>query len=186
MTRDGEDSKGTWILLFSGTARVFVQSAGVMTLALCMRDYGFIGSFLQTKAAAALCLLPLPFEALAASGCCRLSTRLVPAGTVLIVVLIYACTLLEEWRADEGQRIALVALEQALLLFALAFAVPVNVSKLYRTGNLEESLVLLEWLKAYLGRLSGPAFAIMLQNWLGYGPLLLVLCCATVTVALTA
>merc|ERR1711874_441830 len=56
-------------LWISGTMRVFVQSAAMMTLGMWMRDARLTGSFRQTKAIAALCLLPVPFEALASGMC---------------------------------------------------------------------------------------------------------------------
>eukprot|EP00415_Alexandrium_ostenfeldii_P000513 UN0513 len=181
--------KPRWVLLFSGTTRIFVQTAGVITLALWMRDYGFVGNFRQTAAAAGLCLLPVPCEALAASSTSqrnRRFTRYIAVLAVLVVVVLFVFGHLAYWPEDGGFRVALVAAEQASLLVALAFAAPANVSRLYQAGDLEESLVILEWLKAYIGRLLGPAFAIVIQNWLGYGPLLLALCTATVAVALTA
>jgi len=177
----------------SGTVRVFVQSAAMMTLALWMRDAGLTGNFRQTKAIAVLCLLPVPFEALA-SGMCRPSwlprpeerARIIAVGTVGVVVPIFAWTSYMGLSRSQGLNAAVAGLELAVLLIALAIAAPFNASRLYQMKDAERSVVVLEWLKAYIGRLIGPIFALAVQNWLGYDPLLAMLCVATVTVAMTA
>lgn len=193
-----ETTSGAWTRLAlwaSGTMRVFVQSAAIVAMALRMQDAGLTASFRQSKAVAAMCLLPAAFEAMA-SGICRPSwlpkperlARAAAVSTVGVVVAICVCTTWVGWlrAVDAEARAAVAALELAVLLMALAFAAPLNVSRLNQHQAAEQSMVMLEWLKAYVGRLCGPIFALAVQNWLGYGPLLGMLCSTTVAVALTA
>ncbi|CAK9046351.1 unnamed protein product [Durusdinium trenchii] len=58
--------------------------------------------------------------------------------------------------------------------------------KSYQQKDAEHSIVVLEWLKAYVGRLLGPFCAVLLYSLLGYGPVLGVLAAATAMVTLTA
>lgn len=175
----------------SGTIRVFVQSAALAALALWMRGAGLTGHFRQTRAVAALSLLPVPFEAVASGvfvGRCLPKTQerarcaaIVAVGTV---VVLFWCS--GRVGGDMKAHASLAAMELAILLITLACVEPRNVTSLNQRKDAERSMVMLEWLKAYVGRLLGPVAALAIQNWLGFGPLLALLCCATVAVALTA
>jgi hypothetical protein len=72
------------------------------------------------------------------------------------------------------------------LLVTLAIASPFNASRLYQLEDAERAIVILEWMKAYVGRLFGPFIAVVMYTQVGYGPLLAVLCSATIVVTFTA
>jgi len=74
----------------------------------------------------------------------------------------------------------------AALMIALAMAQPANASRLYQLQDAERALVMLEWMKAYVGRLFGPLFAVLAYHCVGYVPVLAILCLATAIVTLTA
>lgn len=186
-------------LLFSATARVFVQSSAIMTLALWMRDANMTGSFRQTKAIALFFFLPAPFQAVA-SGVCPMPfscpawlPSLEERGKEVVVVMVatvmavFICTSLTRGANESPVVLTCVAVvELAALLIALAIATPLSASRLNELKDAEQSTVKLEWLKAYVGRIFGPIFSLVVQNWLGYDPLLVILCLATVLVAVTA
>jgi len=183
-------------LLLSGTTRVFVQSGAMLAVALCMRDAGFTGNFRQTKVVAALCLLQVPFEALASGICCdrkwtspwkRQRRRRLAFGSLATILLMLFCTrallLSTEHRVTKA---ALTACEMGVLLVALAIATPDSVSRLNGLPDAERSMVLVEWLKAYIGRLIGFVFALVVLSYVGYVPLLAALSVATALVVFTA
>jgi MFS family permease len=193
-----QSSHFRWVVLISGTARVFVQSAIMPVVALLMHDLGYVGQFRQSIAVATIYLLQLPFEALATKACTgcsvRLSTKsrtsmglsrnLLGSGAILITV-ISICSLVTT--ADKNLELLLRRLLQlAALMVMLAVAAPFNASRLYKLHDAERVIVTLEWMKAYVGRLLGPFFAILMYTTLGYGPLLACLYIAAVGVALTA
>mmetsp|Transcript_30862 Transcript_30862/g.98464 ORF Transcript_30862/g.98464 Transcript_30862/m.98464 type:complete len:820 (-) Transcript_30862:90-2549(-) len=182
----------------SGTARVFVQSAILPVVALSMRDAQWTGNFRQTFAVAALCLLPMPFEAFVSRLCCTCSLRQRPAdgtdssklasGALGALALAVVSAAPRSLIGEDGDLTVLLAriCELAVLMIILAVAAPISASRLYRLKDAERSIVVLEWMKAYVGRLCGPLFAVLAYSWLGYGPLLGVLCAATAVVTLTA
>lgn len=88
----------------------------------------------------------------------------------------------------EGESRALLVgfLELAALMVALSIAAPFNASRQYGLRDAERATVLLEWMKAYIGRLLSPLFAIVMYNFLGYRALLSVLCALTAVATLTA
>jgi len=183
----------------SGTLRVFVQSAIMPVVALKLRDANWTGNFRQTFAVAALCLLPMPFEAFAFRMFgCSCSKRLLGAdgidfsklasGAIGLVALVIVSVSPRSVIGEDGETIALLMsiLELVILMIALAMATPFNASRLYKLKNAERAVVQLEWMKAYIGRLLGPLFAVLLYNWVGYRTLLALLCTATCVVTLTA
>lgn len=180
-------------LIASGTARAFAQSAAMMALALGMRDGGVTGEFRQTKAIAALSLVPAPFEALA-SGIGMPEWlprpgdhgRRVAIATVAAVAALHLGASLIGGGAAGAETVVLIGIELIALMVALAIAAPLNASKLFGQKNAEGDMVLLEWLKAYIGRLLGPVIAIVVHDWLGYWAQLTMLCVVTVSIALTA
>merc|ERR1719220_2061101 len=87
---------------------------------------------------------------------------------------------------DKGGSSTVFLTELVLLQISLAFAAPLNVSKLYQSKHAERSLVMMEWVKAYAGRLLGPIITLMVYNWIDYNALLFMLFSATVVVAVTA
>lgn len=182
------------LLLASGTARVFVQTAAMFALALWMHEVDMTGDFRQTRAVALLCILPVPLEAVA-SGVSRCPTWFAKwqrKTTALALVTVAVCLFIASTIAlalgsvTSVGRVFLAGLELALLLQALAVAAPQNISKLHKHQDAESSLVTLEWLKAYVGRLLAPVFAVMVQTHCGSGPLFVLLGSATVLVAVTA
>jgi len=183
----------------SGTLRVFVQSAIMPVVALKLRDANWTGNFRQTFAVAALCLLPMPFEAFASRMfSCSCSMRLhgadgidfskLASGAIGLVALVIVSVSPRSVIGEDGETIALLMsiLELVILMIALAMATPFNASRLYKLKNAERAVVRLEWMKAYMGRLLGPLFAVLLYNWVGYRTLLALLCTATCVVTLTA
>mmetsp|Transcript_110143 Transcript_110143/g.322265 ORF Transcript_110143/g.322265 Transcript_110143/m.322265 type:complete len:795 (+) Transcript_110143:68-2452(+) len=181
----------------SGTMRVFVQSAILPVAALSMRDAHWTGNFRQTFAVAAICLLPMPFEALASRMCCGCSLRLrstdgvdsskLASGFIGAIALAIVSGSPRSVSGEEGETPALLMriCELAILMIALAMAAPFNASKLYQLSDAERAIVQLEWMKAYCGRLLGPLCAVLLYSWVGYHVLLGLLCIATGVVILT-
>mmetsp|Transcript_7324 Transcript_7324/g.20557 ORF Transcript_7324/g.20557 Transcript_7324/m.20557 type:complete len:763 (-) Transcript_7324:314-2602(-) len=175
-------------LLISGTARVFVQSSAIVALALWMRDAGLVGSFRQTKAMAAvlsvgtICTAWLP-----QSDKDWQYTKIKVIAVVGAVMVLFLCTSVGLLRPEtDGAKATIAALELVTLLAALALAAPHHVSRLYQLKDAEQAIVILEWLKAYVGRLFAPIFAIAVQAYLGYGPLLVMLSATTISVAFSA
>eukprot|EP00930_Biecheleria_cincta_P048163 TRINITY_DN33511_c0_g1_i1.p1 TRINITY_DN33511_c0_g1~~TRINITY_DN33511_c0_g1_i1.p1 ORF type:complete len:778 (-),score=83.47 TRINITY_DN33511_c0_g1_i1:97-2430(-) len=193
-----DDKKGSmesWqrqLLLFSGTARVFVQSAAVLALALEMRSAGMVRYFRQTKAVAGICMLPVTFtlgarilSARMPSFCrCGRAVAIFIASTVLI-----ASQCAQFFNVEQSQpeyRLIVAYGELGSILVALAMATPQSVSRLYQSPDAEGTLVSLEWLKAYIGRLIGPVVALAIYICLGHDALVAVLCAGTILVALSA
>jgi len=182
-------------LILSGTLRVFVQSAACMTIVMCMRNAGEVHLFRQSCAVALLCLIPVPFEAIASGLWLKTSVPALQAHSgkfsfALLVAMALMCmwTTMQYWLggAQSETSTTLIMIELLLLEISLALVAPLNVSKLYQHKRAERSLVTLEWVKAYVGRLAGPFVALLVLNFLGLGPLLaLLFSCATV-VAITA
>jgi MFS family permease len=185
--------------IISGTTRVFVQSAIMPVVALSMRDAHWTGSFRQTIAVAAVCLLPMPFEAFASRICCTCQTRSsdrrsgselskMASGAVGLVGLAIASAKPRDLKGEDGELMTLWTrlCELAILMIALAMAAPFNASRLSQLRDAERSMVMLEWMKAYVGRIGGPLFAVLVYSWAGYGPLLAGLVIATAVVTLTA
>jgi len=185
-------------VLVSGTLRVFVQSAILPTVALSMRDAHWTGNFRQTFAVAAICLLPMPFEAVASRICCACSLRVrgtdgiesskLAFGVIGIAALVAVSVSLRSVVRKDAETSALLMRiwELATLMIVLAMAAPFNASRLYQLKDAEKAVVVLEWMKAYVGRLLGPLFAVLAYDCVGYGALLAVLCTATGVVSLTA
>lgn len=180
-----------WI---SGTGRVFVQSAILPVAALSLRDAAFTGHFRQTITVAALCLLPVPFEAIASRVCCTCAARPssrsgrgpILSGAAGAVMLLVAIAL-PRANADSDWY-ALVTRVCALMgvMIVQAVAVPLNKARLYQLDDTERSQVLLAWMQAYVGRLLGPLVAIGLYSLVGYWPVLLCLCITTTVVVVAA
>jgi len=183
---------------FSGTARVFVQSAILPCVALTMRDAQMTGNFRQTIAVAAICLIAMPFEAFAARICCSCSVRVreedVTHSSRLFLVSICAVGLLLVSAApcglmgdtgDISQMLPRIC-ELMALMIVLAMVAPLSTTRLNQLDDAEQVTVILEWMKAYVGRLLGPIFTVLVYNWLGYGVVLSILCVATIGVAMTA
>jgi len=185
-------------LILSGTARVFVQSAIVPCVALTMRDARFTGNFRQTIAVAAMCVVGMPFEAFASRICCSCSSRARPedvtSSSKLILGFLGASALLAvsatplSKMGDTGDVSPLFRriCELAGLMIVLATVAPLSTIRLNQLNDAEQVTVILEWMKAYVGRLLGPMFTVLVYNWLGYGVVLSVLCVATMGVAMTA
>jgi len=91
-------------------------------------------------------------------------------------------------QGPQGDFHALVVgfLELAALMVALAIIAPFNASRLYGLRDAERASVILEWMKAYIGRLLSPLFAIVVYNLVGYRALLSVLCALTALATVTA
>jgi MFS family permease len=192
-------SNGSRLCILSGTTRVFVQSAILPVVALSMRDAHWTGNFRQTIAVAAICLLPMPFEAFASRMCCTCSTRSsvkrsgtdvskMVSGTIGLVAMLIASAKPRDRLGEDGDLMTLWTrlCELAILMIALAIAAPFNASHLGQLRDAERSMVMLEWMKAYMGRMGGPLFAVLVYSWVGYGPLIAVLVVATAVVTLTA
>jgi len=182
-------------LILSGTLRVFVQSAACMTIAMCMYNAGEVHLFRQSCAVALLCLIPVPFEAIASGLWLKTSAPGLQAHSsklsfALLVTMALMCmwTTMENWLggAKDEMSTSLIMVELLLLKISLALVAPRNVSELYQHKHAERSLVTLEWAKAYVGRLAGPLVALLVQNFLGVGPLLAMLLTCTSVVAVTA
>eukprot|EP00438_Fugacium_kawagutii_P024755 Skav213505 [mRNA] locus=scaffold3849:268322:291457:- [translate_table: standard] len=183
------DRKFRLTVWLSGTMRIFVQSAMVPVVALSMRDANWTGNFRQTLAVASLFLLPLPFEAIAGGSVSCSSRDGAKDGTTFSKILSGAigCAALlvaglQPQSADgDGELLTLLSriFELGILMVALGMAAPYNAAKLYQQKDAEHSIVVLEWLKAYVGRLLGPFCAVLLYSFLGYGPVLAVLALAT-------
>jgi len=182
-------------LILSGTLRVFVQSAACMTVVMCMRSAGDVHLFRQSCAVALLCLVPVPFEAIASGLWLKTSAPGLQAHSgkisfVLLVAMALMCmwTTMDSWLggAKDEMSTSLIMVELLLLKISLALVAPVNVSKLYQHRHAERSLVTLEWVKAYVGRLGGPLAAVLVLSFLGLGPLMAMLFTCTCVVAVTA
>jgi hypothetical protein len=183
---------------FSGTARVFVQSAILPCVALTMRDAHLTGNFRQTIAVAAICLIAMPFEAWVSRICCSCSSRARPedatSSSRLLLGLIGAFALLAASAAPLGlmgdtgdlSQVFPRTCELAALMIVLAMVAPLGTIRLNQLNDAEQVTVVLEWMKAYGGRLLGPIFTVLVYNWLGYGVVLTILCFTTIGVALTA
>lgn len=183
---------------FSGTTRVFVQSAILPCVALTMRDAQLTGNFRQTIAVAAICLVAMPFEAFAARICCSCSARARPEdvtsssrlflGSIGAVALLAASAAPRGLMGDTGDVSQLLPriCELASLMIVLAMVAPLSTTRLNQLDDAEQVTVKLEWMKAYVGRLLGPAFTVLVYNWLGYWVVLTSLCVATIGVAVTA
>jgi MFS family permease len=181
-------------LLMSGTLRVFVQSAIMPTVALLMHDAHITGQYRQTIAVGTLYLLQLPFEALTSRLCCVCATReptkeerghpyiLASSLIAILVIAVWPFTSSIEGNAQLTKNV----LELAGLIVTLAVAAPLNASRLHQLQDAECAIVILEWLKAYVGRLLGPCVAVILYIYVGFGALLTVLCLASLTVITTA
>ena len=180
----------------SGTMRIFVQSAMVPVVALSMRDANWTGNYRQTLAVAAMFLMPLPFEVIAGSLSFSCGQRRPQDGTTVSKIIsgaIGGAALLvaglqpQNIATDgDGELLLFRIFELGILMIALGMAAPFNAAKLYQQKDAEHSIVVLEWLKAYIGRLLGPFCAVLLYSFLGYGPVLAVLALATALVTLTA
>jgi len=193
-----EANKDRLVVWISGTTRVFVQSAILPTLALSMRDAQWTGNFRQTFAVAAICLLPMPFEATVSRICCACSIRARVAdgadvskwasGAIGLIALVITSAAPRSVIGEDGDLLALMTriCELAILMIALGMAAPLNASRLYQLKDAERAIVLLEWMKAYIGRLLGPLFAVLVYHWVGYRALLGALGSATAVVTLTA
>lgn len=186
----------TWL---SGTTRIFVQSAVLPVIALSMRDAKWTGNYRQTCAVAAICLVPLPFEVFASHLSCSCAVRSSAAsddhtlsklvsGAIGAVTLLIAGLQPRSGPTEDGEFVTLITrlCELGILMIALALAAPFNASRLYKQKGAERSIVILEWLKAYVGRLLGPFFAVLLYSYAGYGTVLALLSMATALVTLTA
>jgi len=197
--RQKEGDAYRFTVLLSGTARVFVQSAILPIVALSMRDARWTGNFRQTFAVAAICLLPMPFEAFVARICCSCSMRSritgdskdsskMFSGAIGAIALLIASVKPRNTTGEDGDVTTLLyrICGLAALMIALAMAQPANASRLYQLQDAERALVMLEWMKAYVGRLFGPLFAVLAYHCVGYVPVLAILCLATAIVTLTA
>eukprot|EP00929_Paragymnodinium_shiwhaense_P060021 TRINITY_DN30012_c0_g1_i1.p1 TRINITY_DN30012_c0_g1~~TRINITY_DN30012_c0_g1_i1.p1 ORF type:complete len:844 (-),score=188.52 TRINITY_DN30012_c0_g1_i1:414-2945(-) len=192
-----------YVVLLSGTARIFVQSAILPAAAMSMRDAGWTGNFRQSIVVAAIYLLSLPFEVFVTRlrcGCDHTTANDVTQRTKVASGAIGAIALLigglqprtivgqGDAIREDGERLTLwlrIA-ELAVLMISLAMAAPFNASRLNQFKDAEQTTVMLEWLKAYVGRLLGPLFSVLVYSFVGYGPLLVSLCVATAVVTLTA
>lgn len=184
-------------LLITGTMRIFVQFAAVIALALQMRDANLFGEFRQTKMAAAVFAFLAFIDAMSTllRGCewmpqplrTRLSGRIVAIGLVGTVALEFCCTSWSRQRHDRDGllRINLAAFEVVTLLVGLCAAAPKFEAGLQRLEDAEQTIVTLEWLKAYVGRLVGPIFAVAVYVFFGYDALLGILIAATIGIAVT-
>jgi len=201
-TQRETDKKYRKFALISSTSRVFVQSSVFCAVALLMRDADWTGHFRQCFAVAALCWLPMPFEALTSHLCCSCSTRSqrdsdgqrdlmkakITSGAIGAAVFLGIVAWTGFGQGPQGDFHALVVgfLELAALMVALAIIAPFNASRLYGLRDAERASVILEWMKAYIGRLLSPLFAIVVYNLVGYRALLSVLCALTALATVTA
>lgn len=194
-----EAAKFRKVLLISGTARVFVQSAIMPFVALVMFDAGWTGQFRQCIAVAALYLLQLPFEVMSSTICCACPKRssakdgmhfgrlLFGSSTVVSLVLGARCLNVAGFSVSQADSQLLRHLaEMAGLIVMLAVAAPSNASRLYQLQNAEQTIVVLEWLKAYVGRLLAPFVSVVIYTYVGHGALLSCLSLATLVVVFTA
>lgn len=191
------DRKFRLTIWLSGTMRIFVQSAIVPVVALSMRDAQWTGNYRQTLAVAAMFLMPLPFEVFASSVSCTCNFRTLRDGTHLSKIfsgavggaaLLVAGLQPRSVVGEDGELMTLLTriFELGILMIALGMAAPFNAAKLYQQKDAEHSIVVLEWMKAYIGRLLGPFCAVLLYSFVGYGPVLAVLATATALVTMTA
>jgi len=163
-----------------------------------MRDAHLTGNFRQTIAVAAICLVAMPFEAFASRICCSCSARARPEdvtsssrlflGFIGAVALLVASAAPRGLMGDTGDTSQLFPriCELAALMIVLAMVAPLSSTRLNQLDDAEQVTVILEWMKAYVGRLLGPTFTVLVYNWLGYGAVLTTLCVATFGVAATA
>jgi len=194
-SRTESDLRSRMKLILSGTLRVFVQSAALMTIAMHMHTAGEVHMFRQSCAVALLCLIPVPFEAITSGVWLKtLLPGLQGHGGKISFVLLVAMALICMWTTTESwlggvseeRSTSLIMVELVLLQVSLACVAPLNVSKLYQHRHAERSLVTLEWMKAYVGRLLGPLAAALVQSLFGLGPLMAMLFTSAFVVAVTA
>lgn len=161
------DRKFRFTVWFSGTTRIFVQSAMVPVVALSMRDANWTGNYRQSLAVASMFLMPLPFEVIAGSVSCSCGPAAQDGTTVSKIIsgAIGGAALLVAGlqpqniaNGGDGKLLTLLSriFELGILMIALGMAAPFNAAKLYQQKDAEHSIVVLEWLKAYIGRLLGP------------------------------
>merc|ERR1712050_439371 len=137
---------------------------------------------------AMLCLVPVPFEAFASSVCrevlpsWRCHARKLSAVTLAASGTLCMGTAFGWFQASP----AIFLTELTLLQIALALIAPLNVSRLYQHKHTERSLVLLEWAKAYAGRLLWAIVTLATHSMCGFEPLLAMLFVGIFVVAATA
>jgi len=198
LARDECSRQQRMYFYFSGTTRVFVQSAILPCVALAMRDAKLTGNFRQSIAVAAMCFIAMPFEAFASRICRSCSARIrqqhVASSSRLFLGFVGAVAMLVASAAPRGLMLDTGNISQLLtriceltaLMIVLAMVAPLSATRLNQLEDAEQVTVILEWMKAYVGRLLGPMFTVFIYNWLGYGAMLTILCCATTGVAMTA
>eukprot|EP00928_Gymnodinium_smaydae_P041995 TRINITY_DN28355_c0_g1_i1.p1 TRINITY_DN28355_c0_g1~~TRINITY_DN28355_c0_g1_i1.p1 ORF type:complete len:795 (+),score=94.85 TRINITY_DN28355_c0_g1_i1:40-2424(+) len=174
----------------AATLRALVQSAVLPAAVFLMRDVGLVDNFKQSVAVAFLCILPLICEAIASRVCHECSSRNSyrrSAGrkswiAPVIVVAMASRAMAVETQAEEhpAHSIWLRLFELMLLLVASAILAPFNASRLHELKDAEHAIITLEWLRAYVGRLLGPIFAVLIFHWFGYECLLKLICTLSV------
>lgn len=194
VTSTMESRRDRFMIWFSGTMRTAVQSAIIPVIALSMRDARWTGNYRQTFAVAAVSLLPMPVEALMSKSCClhrihdaAYSSKMA-SGFIGAVALLVAGVEPPSAAGEDGEILTLMLriFELGILMIALGLAAPFNASKLYEQRDAERTIVILEWLKAYVGRVLGPITVVGMYSFVGYGPVLLALSAATAAVTFTA
>merc|ERR1712228_581489 len=108
--------------------------------------------------------------------------------TLVVLAMLCMSTAMGLVFKDASKEIstAIFLTQLVLLQISLAFVAPSNVSRLYQHKHVERSLVILEWAKAYAGRLLGPMVTLVMHNHFGLAPLIAMLFTSTFIVAATA
>merc|ERR1712232_123900 len=92
---------------------------------------------------------------------------------ILVLFLVNAATSMIATTDDKNFHILCRRLAELVgLMVVLGVASPFNAYRLYQLEDAEQAIVILEWMKAYIGRLLGPFVAVVIYTQVGYGPLL--------------
>jgi len=183
---------GSMAALVSGTAPTVAQSALIVTLAMLMRDEGYVGDYRQTIAiaVAVLFLVAAPLAILVGLRCCRLQVdaSTLSAGCLALVclVLVLTCSRPLLRFMDPAAYVYVQTLEVVLLLVALSIGRPLSLKKVFEQPAPEKTLAKLEWSRAYIGRLFTPLLAVLVYEWMGFTAMVLGMAAATASIPLLA
>jgi hypothetical protein len=182
-TKPAQDGANEMIcgILFAGTMRVFVQTAMLASVVLAMREAALHGDE-QTLVISALCFLATPFQALMTCiqnqgrwPFAKITLWWKPASGALLATAVLL-TWLQEHAVADIFRLQLRLATLGALAAALGAAAPFQATLVSHVTDAERHTVILEWLKAYVGRLLGPLVAVLLYDSLGFSSILVMLC----------
>mmetsp|Transcript_58789 Transcript_58789/g.108542 ORF Transcript_58789/g.108542 Transcript_58789/m.108542 type:complete len:766 (-) Transcript_58789:42-2339(-) len=175
-------------VLVSGTAPTVAQSALIVTLAMLMRDEGYVGDYRQTVAiaVAVLFLVAAPLAILLGLRCCKLQVDASTLSTGCRLVLLLTCFWPLLRFMFPAAYWGVQTVEVVLLLVALSLGRPLALKKVFEQPAPEKTLAQLEWMKAYIGRLLAPLMAVLVYQWMGFTSMVLVMVAATASIPLLA